>query len=302
MSPTDFTNTLRSVTAITVTPFDEAGEPDWSGYEATVSRLAEGGVPVITPNGNTSEYYALSRAEWERANEVTLKAAGDSVVMPGIGYDIGTARDMAAAVARIGAPLALIHQPVHPHQSVEGWVEYNRQIARSQPSLGFVLYVKDSRIDGDALAGLFDSCPNIVGIKYAVADPASFAEICARVGAERVAWSCGLAERWAPSFWAVGAAGFTSGLVNIEPRLSLDYLDALRRGDTTAIARLWPLIAPFEKLRAVNASAYNVAVVKEALAQKGVCGPTVRPPAGTLTNDQRQQITKILDSWTEAGY
>ncbi|MCI2422863.1 dihydrodipicolinate synthase family protein [Saccharopolyspora sp. K220] len=293
---------LRGVTAITVTPFDEAGAPDWAGYEALVGRMAEAGVPVITPNGNTSEFYALSRAEWERANEVTAKAAGESVVMPGVGYDIATAKDMAAAVQRLGAPLTMLHQPVHPHQSVASWVAYNREIARAAPSLGFVLYVKDSRVDAAALTELFDACPNVVGIKYAVPDPVRFAETCLTVGEDRVIWACGLAERWAPSFWAVGATGFTSGVVNVAPSLSLDYLAALRAGDAAKVRELWSLIAPFEKLRAVDASAYNVAVVKEALAQKGICQPTVRPPAGTLTPQQREELKTILTTWTQAGY
>jgi 4-hydroxy-tetrahydrodipicolinate synthase len=293
---------LRGVTAITVTPFDDAGEPDWGGCEAVVARMAEAGVPVITPNGNTSEFYALPRAEWERANEVTAKAAGNSVVMPGIGYDIATAGEMAIAVERLGAQLAMLHQPVHPHQSVAGWVAYNREIASAAPTLGFVLYVKDSRVDAAALAELFDACPNVVGIKYAVPDPVRFAEICLTVGEDRVVWACGLAERWAPSFWAVGAAGFTSGVVNVAPRLALDYLAALRAGEAAKVKALWSLIAPFEKLRAENASAYNVAVVKEALAQQGVCGAAVRPPAGTLSTRHRENVTDVLAAWTKAGY
>jgi 4-hydroxy-tetrahydrodipicolinate synthase len=293
---------LRGVTAITVTPFDGTGAPDWSGYEASVARMGAAGVHVITPNGNTSEFYALSRQEWQRANEVTMAAAGDSVVMPGIGYDIATAQEMAVAVQQLGAPLAMLHQPVHPHQSVAGWAAYNRLIAQSAPGLGFVLYVKDSRIDANALGSLFDACPNVVGIKYAVADPLRFGEICAALGADRVAWSCGLAERWAPSFWPLGAAGFTSGGVNVAPRLSLDYLSALRNGDRAEIRRLWSLIAPFEKMRAEDATACNVAVVKEALAQQGLCGAGVRPPAGGLSSQQREQVTGILASWSEAGY
>ncbi|MFC7340851.1 dihydrodipicolinate synthase family protein [Saccharopolyspora griseoalba] len=293
---------LRGVTAITVTPFDEAGAPDWSAYAAIVARMGEANVPVITPNGNTSEFYSLTRDEWQRANEVTVEAAGDSVVMPGIGYDVATAADMAAAVRRLGAPLAMLHQPVHPHQSVPGWVGYNREIAESAPDLGFVLYVKDARIDTAALASLFDACPNVVGIKYAVPDPLRFGDIVATVGTERVAWSCGLAERWAPSFWPLGAVGFTSGGVNVAPELSMDYLAALRSGAAAEVRRLWSLISPFEQLRAADATAGNVAVVKEALAQQGLCTGAVRAPAGALTDRQREQVGEILDSWRDAGY
>lgn len=293
---------LRGVTAITVTPFDETGAPDWAAYEAIVSRMSDAGVSVITPNGNTSEFYALTRDEWKQANEVTAKAAGRSVVMPGIGYDIATAKDMAAAVQGLGAPLAMLHQPVHPHQSVAGWVSYNREIADSAPDLGFVLYVKDSRVDAAALAALFDASPNVVGIKYAVPEPLRFGDMVAAIGTERVAWSCGLAERWAPSFWALGAAGFTSGGVNIAPKLSVDYLEALRSDDTDRVRRLWSLISPFERLRAADETADNVAVVKEALAQQGMCTGAVRPPAGTLSARKREQVGEILDAWRGAGY
>jgi 4-hydroxy-tetrahydrodipicolinate synthase len=299
---TENVRALRGVTAITVTPFDEADAPDWAAYEAIVARMGDANVPVITPNGNTSEFYALTRAEWQRANEVTVKAAGDSMVMPGVGYDVATAKDMTAAVQRLGAPLAMLHQPVHPHQSVQGWVDYNREIAGFAPDLGFVLYVKDSRIDAAALAPLFDTCPNVVGIKYAVPDPLRFGDIVARIGTERVAWSCGLAERWAPSFWPLGASGFTSGGVNVAPRLSMDYLAALRSGEPEQVRRLWSLISPFEQLRAIDATAGNVAVVKEALAQQGLCTRAVRAPAGTLTERQREQVAEILASWREAGY
>ncbi|GAA2357258.1 dihydrodipicolinate synthase family protein [Saccharopolyspora halophila] len=299
---TNSVQALRGVTAITVTPFDGAGAPDWDAYAAIVARMAGAGVPVITPNGNTSEFYALSRAEWQRANEVTVKAAGDSAVMPGIGYDVATAKDMAESVHRLGAQLAMVHQPVHPHQSVAGWVAYNREIAESAPGLGFVLYVKDARIDADMLGFLFDACPNVVGIKYAVPDPLRFGDIVAEIGPDRVAWSCGLAERWAPSFWPLGAAGFTSGGVNVAPELSMDYLAALRSGDAERVRRLWELISPFERMRNADATAGNVAVVKEALAQRGLCTGTVRPPAGTLTAQQREQVGAILADWAAAGY
>lgn len=299
---TNSVQALRGVTAITVTPFDGTSAPDWDAYAAIVARMAEASVPVITPNGNTSEFYALSRAEWQRANEVTVKAAGDSTVMPGIGYDVATAKDMAESVQRLGAPLAMLHQPVHPHQSVAGWVAYNREIAESVPGLGFVLYVKDSRIDADMLEFLFDACPNVVGIKYAVPDPLRFGDIVAAIGTDRVAWSCGLAERWAPSFWPLGAAGFTSGGVNVTPKLSMDYLAALRSGDAERVRRLWELISPFEQMRNADATAGNVAVVKEALAQQGLCTANVRPPAGTLTSKQREQVGAILANWAAAGY
>ena len=46
--------------------------------------------------------------------------------------------------------------------------------------------------------------------------------------------------------------------------------------------KVWEQIRRFEELRAADASADNVSVVKEALAQLGLCRPDVRPPSRLL--------------------
>ena len=71
----DVRDGLRSVVAITVTPFDDAGRLDETAYSAVASRVAEAGVGVLTPNGNTSEFYSLTGAELNRAVALTLEAA-----------------------------------------------------------------------------------------------------------------------------------------------------------------------------------------------------------------------------------
>ena len=37
----------------------------------------------------------------------------------------------------------MVHQPVHPYQSLDGWVAYHREIAAAVPDLGVVAYVRD---------------------------------------------------------------------------------------------------------------------------------------------------------------
>ena len=69
---------LSTVCAIPVTPFGPSGEVDWEAYGAVVERIVAGGVTVVTPNGNTGEFYALSAAECDRAVEVTAEALARS--------------------------------------------------------------------------------------------------------------------------------------------------------------------------------------------------------------------------------
>jgi 4-hydroxy-tetrahydrodipicolinate synthase len=293
---------LRTICAIPATPFAPAGAVDWAGYRRVVERLVGGGITALTPNGNTSEFYALSREECDQAVAVTLEAVegaartrGDVLVMPGVGYDVATAVALGEGAARRGAKAVMVHQPVHPYQSADGWVAYLSAIAEALPGLGIVPYVRDPSVTA-AMLGHLARLPNVVGVKYAVPNPMQFAAVVAAVGPDRLAWVCGLAEGWAPFFWPGGAVGFTSGLVNVDTGAPFEMLRALRAGDYPAAMAVWCRVKPFEDLRARRSAANNVPVVKEALAQLGVCGRTVRPPIEEVPEAEREEVAGILAS------
>jgi len=300
MSFDDLRGVLRSVSAIPVTPFAADGSVDYAAYGRLVERLAAADVGVVTPNGNTSEFYALTPTEVRRAVECTTESAGPRMaVMAGVAFDISTAVGMGRAAQRAGATMVMVHQPVHPYQSAEGWVAYHRAIAQGLPELGVVPYVRDPNVTAAMLTELADECPNLVGVKYAVPNPLQFAAVADGVG-DRVTWICGLAELWAPSFWLFGARGFTSGLVNVDPAVSMGMLRALQRSDYEGAMRLWRLIRSFEDLRARRATSNNVSVVKEALAQMGLCSPAVRPPISQLPTAEREEVRTIIAGWHAA--
>jgi 4-hydroxy-tetrahydrodipicolinate synthase len=287
----------ESVVTIAVTPFDETGQIDLERYGALVDRCVTAGVDVITANGNTGEFYSLTVPEQAAAVRATVGAAsGRATVLAGVGHSATEAADAARAAQAAGAHGVMVHQPVHPYISAEGWVEYHRQIARAVPDLGVVCYVRNPSIPASAFLALAAACPNVVGIKYAVPDPPALADLIETVGTDLLVWSCGLAETWAPYFWLSGARGFTSGLAVVAPELSLGLLGDLRAGNTTAAMALWRKLRPFEDLRARRSSALNVSVVKEALAQLGLCRPDVRPPIGPLSGSERAEVTAILAS------
>jgi 4-hydroxy-tetrahydrodipicolinate synthase len=293
---------LATAVAVPVTPLRPSGQADWDAHAQVIRRLADGGITVITPNGNTGEFYALGPSETARAVESAVAAAeGRSVVMAGVGLDIATAVGAARHAARAGARMVMVHQPPHPYVSAEGWTEYHAAIAAAVPGTGIVLYVRNPRIGGADIGRLADRCPNVIGVKYAVPDVVRFAGVARDAGLDRLTWLAGSAELAAPGYWAVGARGFTSGLANVAPALSLEMLDALRGGDFPRAMKVWEAVRPFEELRAADSSADNVSVVKQALAQLGVCGADVRPPSRPLPAAVRTQISAILASWGLTG-
>jgi 4-hydroxy-tetrahydrodipicolinate synthase len=299
----DLRTRLATVVAIPVTPFTPGGGVDWDGHAALIRRLVEHGVQAVTPNGNTGEFYTLSEDEKRRAVESSVAAVdGRAEVVAGVGLDIALAVDAAKHAAGAGAGALMIHQPVHPYRSAEGWIEYHRVIADAVPELGVILYIRDARVAGAHIATLAGHCPNVIGVKYAVSDPVVFASVARDTGLDVFAWIAGLAELSAPGYFAVGATGFTSGLVNVAPRLSAAMLDALRGGDFTKSMLLWETVREFEELRAADASADNVSVVKEALAQLGFIDRDVRPPSRVLPQPLRERIGVVLDQWRSGGW
>ena len=287
---------LKTIAAIPVTPFHADRSIDWDAYDRVVRRIVGGGVTVVTPNGNTGEFYALSREECDRAVHVTAGAVGKGVlVMPGVGYDVATAVALGREAERAGARAVMVHQPIHPYQSSDGWVAYHAAIAEALPELGIVPYLRDPNVTPAMLRRLTEF-PNFVGVKYAVPSPLQFASTVAAVGEDRLAWVCGLAEGWAPFFWPGGAVGFTSGLVNLETAHSFELLHALQAGDYGRAMGVWRRVKPFEDLRARRSAANNVPVVKEAMEQLGICGRTVRPPISEVPDAEKQEVTALLET------
>jgi 4-hydroxy-tetrahydrodipicolinate synthase len=137
----------------------------------------------------------------------------------------------------------------------------------------------------------------VIAVKYGIRDAVLFAAVSRDAGPDRFTWLAGLAELTAPACWTAGARGFTSGLVNVAPALSLSMLESLRGGDTAGAMKAWEDCRAFEELRAADSSADNVSVVKEALAQLGLCRPDVRPPGHRVSDEVRAQITEILAEW-----
>ena len=289
---------LATVVVVPVTPLHADGSPDWDTYAALTRRLIDGGITTITPNGNTGEFYALSNAEARLALETAAKASESRAeLLAGVGHDIATATESARHAQDHGARMIMIHQPVHPYVSQEGWIDYHVAIAGAVPDLGVVLYLRTERITGAHIAALADRAPNVIGIKYGVRDATTFAGVARDAGIDRFTWLAGAAELTAPAYYASGAHAFTSGLANVSPALALSMFDALRAGDFGAAMKVWESVRRFEELRGADSSADNVSVVKEALSQLGLCRADVRPPSRLLPADIKEEISGILASW-----
>lgn len=289
---------LNGISGILVTPFDAQDAVCSAPLQPVVDRAVNAGVHVLVANGNTSEFYGLQAQEAERMVHVAAECvAGRVPLLGGVGRSVHEARALAKASARAGADALMVHQPPDPFVAPRGVVTYVQQIAEAAEGLPLVLYLRNENI-GLATIEALCRIPEVVGVKWASPTPLVLAEIIRRTADRNLAWVGGLAEVWAPPLYAVGARGFTSGLINVFPERSVAIYNALEQSDYALAMRLIGEMLPFEELRAQENNGANVTVVKAALQWMGNdCGATRAPSAWPLSATQQQQLDTLLSGW-----
>ena len=293
----DFVTALPGISGILVTPFDKDDALAPQLLRPVVDRAVKAGVHILTANGNTGEFYGLTTAEAERMVHAAAEHIDGRVPMiAGVGRSVGDALALARASRAAGASALMVHQPPDPFVAPRGVVEYVRRVADAGQGLPVVLYLRNDGIGFEAIEQLC-KVPGVVGVKWASPAPLRLAEAIRRTDPS-VVWVGGLAEPWAPPFCAVGARGFTSGLINVWPERSVAIHAALAAGDYPKANALITTMEPFEALRSEEGNGTNVTVVKSALAMMGNDCGYVRPPgAWPLTERQSLALRHALTDW-----
>lgn len=290
----NLTRSLTGISGILVTPFDEDDRIAPALLPPVIDRAIGAGVHILTVNGNTGEYYGLTAGEAEQmVGSVTEIVAGRVPVIGGVGRSVNEAARLAAVSAQAGVAALMVHQPPDPFVSPRGLKDYVDRIADAAPDTPLVLYLRNDAIGTKAIEALC-RIPTVVGVKWATPNPLKLA--AARAAApDHIVWVGGLAEVWAPPFYAVGARGFTSGLINVWPERSVAIHAALDKGDNVKAGRLIEEMRVFEDIRAEELGGTNVTAVKSALAMLGIdCGPTRPPSAWPLKGDQIERLRGFL--------
>jgi 4-hydroxy-tetrahydrodipicolinate synthase len=288
---------LRGISGVHVTPYGADGAIDVSLMADIVARIAAAGVHNIVSAGNTGEFYTLTPAEIRLVHETTVRAAkGKALVTAAVGRSLAEAIDSGRDAASLGADAVMAHQPLDPFAAPQAQVDYFLAIADGVP-VPLVAYVRSNDIGLKDLVRIA-AHPNVAGIKFASPNLMLLSE-CLRASAGHAAiWVCGLAEGWAAPFYALGARGFTSGLVNVAPERSLAIHAALESGDYDRARRLVAEIAGFETMRTKFNNGANVTVVKEAMTLAGVpVGPVRLPGLVALDAEDRRKLAEILRGW-----
>lgn len=297
MTTFDFRQALHGISGVPVTAYEAGGEVDIDVTTEVYARVARAGIHNIVAAGNTGEFYALTPAEILRVYEAAIKGVdGKAPVTAAIGRSQREALAMARQAREMGASAVMSHQPVDPFAAPQSQIDYFIGLADGS-ELPLVAYVRADGFSVDDMVRLA-SHPNVAGIKFATTDIMLLSRAIAASDQKGALYVCGLAESWAPAFSAVGARGFTSGLVNVAPQFSLEVHEALTSGDFSAARKVVEKIELFERLRTRYRNGANVTVVKEAMEILGLrVGPVRAPGLARLDEQDRKTLEGLLASW-----
>lgn len=290
----DLQKALSGISGILVTPYDDSGEIAPQRLAPILDRALGAGVHIPVVNGNTGEFYALTTEEaCTMVREVAALVDGRAPLLAGVGRGIRDACVLARESARAGADALMIHQPPDPFVSPRGTVDYVKAVRDASGGLPVMLYLRNDAMGPEGIACLCE-IEGVKGVKWATPNPLNLARAI-KACPDHIVWVGGLAEVWAPPLYAVGARGFTSGLINVWPERSVAIHAALEAGNYPVANRLIDEMRVFEDIRAEEQNGTNVTGVKAALAAIGLdCGATRPPSAWPLTAPQQSALEEFI--------
>ncbi|MCL4204923.1 MAG: dihydrodipicolinate synthase family protein [Pirellulaceae bacterium] len=241
-----------------------------------VQHLEAGGVTTLLYGGNAVLYH-VSLSEYAALLLMLTEIAGDwTLVIPSVGPAFGLMMDQAEVLNEFAFPTAM----VLPQSEIATSDGIAAGVRRFTERYGkpVVLYIKHDRyIAVDTVRRLVDD-GLISWIKYAVVrgNPEKddyLRELTEAVDPARIV--SGIGEQPAVVHLRdFSLGGFTSGCVCIAPRLSMDFLHAVRAGDISRAEEIRAVFRPLEDLRN---RIHPIRVLHAAVALAGIAetGPMV---------------------------
>ncbi len=288
----------HNVLVVAITPRDATRGIDLAGIGRNVRFLCERGVDFIMPACGTGLVYDMTLDEYEAVVGAFVEAAaGEALVVPGIGPGYGRALEM-GQIARCLGVAGVMVMPIVGPASAGGVATGLRDIAE-KVQLPTILYQR--RLDIMPVEQVVALCQleQVVGLKYAVDDLEAFRRIVAGAG-DDAAMVCGMAEDPCIDYMAAGAVGFSSGMANFVPGLSLTLLARFAAGDRAGAEEIRRQMVPFEDLRGERGARYSGSALHAAMDRFGLAGGPVVPFAEDVAAEDRPRLHALVDELAAA--
>ena len=214
-----------------VTPFKDNGDIDYDKFGEQIDFQINNKTDAIVVCGTTGEAATLTEQEHIEAIEFCVRHVNKRVpVIAGTGSNCTkTAVYLSMEAERVGADALLLVTPYYNKTTQAGLIDHFTVVANSV-KLPIILYSVKSRtgmnIDPETMKTLYDTVPNIVGIKEASGNIGQVAKILSLC--KDIELYSGNDDETVPML-SVGGIGVISVVSNIAPQfvhdMVMNYLD-----------------------------------------------------------------------------
>ncbi|KVN92475.1 dihydrodipicolinate synthase family protein [Burkholderia ubonensis] len=285
---------LQGIIAYPVTPFSADGDVDLKALDALIERLVADGVHGIAPLGSTGESAYLSDAEWEAVADTSIRAVRKRVpTVVGIS-DLTTAGAVRRArfAEQAGADAVMV-------LPVSYWKLGNDEIVGHYRAIGDAIGIPVMLYNNPATSGV-DMSPeliaticrtvdNVTMVKESTGDIMRMHRL-AQLSDGAIPFYNG-SNPMALAALAAGAAGWCTAAPNLNARLPLALVEAVRAGDLARAREVFHAQLPL--LQFIVSGGLPV-TVKAGLRLSGFDAGEPRKPLLPLGEDRTRDLARLL--------
>lgn len=249
------------------------------------------GLQVIVPCGGNGEFFALTLDDYKQHLGALCKGvAGRAAVVPGVGGAPEQVVEMARFAKEQGCPAVLAMPQTFPG-SEEAMARYYEWLCKSVDVGVIIFQLPNAVLSVETLLRLAETCPNFVGVKEEIGDPFAFSRLDKAVGHNLlVIPACG--EATVGVYYLLGAKGFTTGVCNLAPQISLEIHERGMRGDYAGAMQVGKKAA---KLSALRGKYGGATPLKTGLMWRGILADdAVRVPLGRMPREAHDELRQVL--------
>lgn len=294
---------IRGVSVVMVTPFKpENYDVNIKGLEENTEFLIKNKVNVLIPCGSAGEFFSLSMDEHKSVIKTVVEVADGRVpVFAGTGQSSTKATvELSRYAEDVGADGVMIMPPYYVLPGEEDIYQHYKSVSKTI-KIGIIIYNIPSRtgvcIHPELMARLAE-IDNVIGVKETSGDFKLFYRMI-KLLRDRIEFSAGHGEIFAPYFLVSGASGIVSGIANFAPQFSLGIYNAALENDWTKVReihfKMEPLYTFMETLKSKRKGTVYPAIFKESMNMLGLKGGTVRKPLLPLSQEERSELKRTLE-------
>lgn len=292
-----------------VTPFKQDGSVDYEAYMRLIAKQANGDMGFIVVLGTTGEIPTIKSRERQQLIGSSIEKA--KAVVPQLDVVIGTGTynteesvELSKFAARAGADGVLVVTPYYNKPTPDGLFGHFTEIAQTVPELSVIVYDIPGRVGGitiqpATMVRILRENPNVIGRKEA-AGLEHFLASREAIEQERSTGNIKQEVRYFSgddslnmAMMIHGAHGVISVVVNLDPRLTSQLVDACRSGEVGRAQGLYW----YEGFYALSKALFlesNPIPIKAALAMSGEIQEVYRKPMVPMQPANRQKLEAVL--------